>query len=408
METILPKGLIVEPIDVGSDYLGGTSHSLEAKYGAEVLNPSGDWTPYTPSTEDQSTNTGDTYSCVSHGTNNAIEMLARLRFQNSLNLSDRFLAKTSGTLPGQGNSPKKVADQLRHGWSVNEPEWPDVDTVAEFYADIPQQLKTVAVARGAEFAFGYQYVANVPSQIKTALKYSPVCIAVTAWREENGVYVRVPGISENHWTTIIKVLPNGNYLCFDSFFPFQKEVHPDACKSVAMSYYLNRNVEVESAWKRFIKGILAWLKTTPEVPVTPPVSPVEPPIVPPMPPNTDPVPTSEEKLITALIHVESGGYDNAIGDKHLVNKAYGCLQIRLPVCLDVNRVYGTKLKPEQMLGNRALSIDTARKYWNIYLSKAAPPEHKARVWNGGPTAWEPGTKQYKATNDYWNKVRALL
>lgn len=142
-----------------------------------------------------------------------------------------------------------------------------------------------------------------------------------------------------------------------------------------------------------------------------PVTPQEPPQ-----PTETPKPTvptvppahGDERLIQALMQVESDFDDYAIGDKHLSNRAYGCLQIRKPVCDDVNRVYGTKLNPEQMLGNRPLSIDTARKYWNIYLPHSATDEEKARVWNGGPTAYKPGKKQYVATNGYWAKVKKHL
>ena len=118
-------GLIIEPVQP-EDFVLGFSQSLALKYGAELLNPSGDWSRFTPSVESQGTRNGDTYACVSFGTTNAVEMLARARaFNDGLNLSDRFLAKVSGTIVGQGNSPKTVADALRHGWSVNEPEWPD-------------------------------------------------------------------------------------------------------------------------------------------------------------------------------------------------------------------------------------------------------------------------------------------
>lgn len=73
-------GLVLDPI-VPEDYLLGSDQSLGAKYGADVyLNEKGDWTPYTPSTEDQSTNTGDTFACTVFATTNAIEMLAKLRF----------------------------------------------------------------------------------------------------------------------------------------------------------------------------------------------------------------------------------------------------------------------------------------------------------------------------------------
>ena len=119
-------------------------------------------------------------------------------------------------------------------------------------------------------------------------------------------------------------------------------------------------------------------------------------------------------LIEALIAVESGngivptGDDNAIGDKGLAHKAYGCLQIRQPVCDDVNRVYNLALTAEQMLGNRALSVDTLGKYVAIYctprrLGHAPNDQDRARTWNGGPAGpWE------NATIKYWQKVQRAM
>lgn len=389
---VKPRGLIVEPFQP-EDYLGGTSQSLEAKYGGTVINPSGDWSNYLPSTEDQDTSDGDTWACASFGTSNAVEILARFTFKESIDLSDRFLAKTSGTLPGKGNSPIKVADTLRHSWSVKEPEWPDTNTVEEYYAEIPANLKTLAVARGAEFEFGYQYVPNNPASIKAHLQTSPLGIAVTAWQADaQGVYQRIAGMAENHWPVLIKVLDNGNYKVFDSFPPFIKEVHPSAAQSIAMSYYLNKQVVSESLFTKFIKAILALFQQPAPTPMPIPTPP--------------PAPVGDEKLIHALIQVESQGNDNAIGDRNLAHHAYGCLQIRQPVCTDVNDAYGTSYSPNQMLGNRALSIEVFRKYVSLYKCKT--DEEKARIWNGGPSAKRPDTRQYIATNGYWSKVKALL
>src|SRR5258706_11245937 len=73
-----------------------------------------------------------------------------------------------------------------------------------------------------------------------------------------------------------------------------------------------------------------------------------------------------QHLIDALIQVESRGDDNAKGDENLPDPAFGCLQIRAPVCIDINRRFGTSIKPQDMLGDRALSIDTFQKYMEIY------------------------------------------
>lgn len=116
----------------------------------------------------------------------------------------------------------------------------------------------------------------------------------------------------------------------------------------------------------------------------------------------------KKSLLEAQIQVESGGNDNAMGDMNIPDHAYGCLQIRQPVCTDVNNTYGTSYTPQQMLGNRALSIEVWTKYLAIYATQAhlghAPTdEDRARIWNGGPNGWS-----NPATVDYWKKVQALM
>ncbi len=115
-----------------------------------------------------------------------------------------------------------------------------------------------------------------------------------------------------------------------------------------------------------------------------------------------------KSLVQALIQVESGGDDNAIGDKNLINKAYGSMQIRQPVCDDVNKIHGTNIKATDMLGRRELSIDTFNKYMAIYatekqIGRKVTDQDRARIWNGGPTGWKRST-----TLSYWTKVKKAL
>lgn len=154
----------------------------------------------------------------------------------------------------------------------------------------------------------------------------------------------------------------------------------------------------------------------PEEPRKPHETPVEPPPAPapvvvtpmPQPPPAKPKGVDYGKwpeLVKALIKVESEGNDNAIGDRHLKDMAYGCLQIRKPVCIDVNRAYGLSLTPQMMLGNRQLSIDTFYRYMALYatakqIGREPTDEDRARCWNGGPTGWKRST-----TVAYWAKVQ---
>ncbi len=117
---------------------------------------------------------------------------------------------------------------------------------------------------------------------------------------------------------------------------------------------------------------------------------------------------SRERLIKALIAVESNGNDRAIGDRHMKDKAYGALQVRKPCVDDVNRRFGTQYKAQDCLGNRELSVSVCQKYLEMYatrtrLGREPTFEDMARIWNGGPN----GHKK-ESTNGYWSKVKKVL
>lgn len=115
----------------------------------------------------------------------------------------------------------------------------------------------------------------------------------------------------------------------------------------------------------------------------------------------------------AIIQVESEGNDNAFGDANLVLHAYGPLQIRQPVCDDVNSAYGTHFTAVEMQGHRSLSLAVFWLYMSLYgtslhIGRAVTDEDRARIWNGGPSAWNPASPLHAATNGYWAKVSAAM
>ena len=100
-------------------------------------------------------------------------------------------------------------------------------------------------------------------------------------------------------------------------------------------------------------------------------------------------------LIAALIIVESGGNDMAIGDN---GKAIGPLQIHRAVVLDVNRITGSHYRHQDMT-NRAQARAVCEAYLRHY-GRGATAEQLARRWNGGPTG-----DRKTATEAYWAKVK---
>ena len=253
------KGLILES-PAPEDFVQGTSRSLEVKFGAQNLQPDGNWEKYLPEGERQ--NPGyETSMCVSSATSTAIEILANRVFKDLMNLSERMIAKLSGTDPFAGNTPKRVADAIYRQWSVYEQEWPTsaAENVQEFYAEIPENLKTLAIARGAKYAFGYQAVPLTKLAIKNDLKKSPVCISVPGWyKDENGKYYRPQGVSDGHWTVCYGVNENDEYLILDSYLPYKKVMRSDFQPMMAMSYFLELQVNIPPYRKflNLIKSIL--------------------------------------------------------------------------------------------------------------------------------------------------------
>ena len=111
-----------------------------------------------------------------------------------------------------------------------------------------------------------------------------------------------------------------------------------------------------------------------------------------------------DKLIYAIMMVESNGDNNAIGDK---GKSIGCMQISKSVVDDVNRFSSVKYTYNDRY-NRAKSIEIFKLYINHYatanrLGHEPTFEDIARIWNGGPNGYKKN-----ATKTYWVKVKNYL
>ena len=253
MGKAMNKGLII-PERHKDDLVQGTAKSLEVRFGALPLQPDGNWEEHLPASEKQAPGY-ETSACVTFATLTAIEILANRKFKDKKNLSDRFVAKLSGTDPSAGNDPKKVAQFIRDNWSVLESEWAteDAHSTEEFYADVPKEKKTLAAARGAEYEFGYEWTGTNLESIKEALRHSPVCFSVPAWYERDGRYYRPNGVSDGHWTTGYDVNKNDEIRAEDSYPPHKKIMEKGYIPTIAMRYYLEKKVVSDKWYDRFLR-----------------------------------------------------------------------------------------------------------------------------------------------------------
>jgi len=109
-------------------------------------------------------------------------------------------------------------------------------------------------------------------------------------------------------------------------------------------------------------------------------------------------PAELDRLIPALIQVESRGNDRAIGDS---GKAVGALQLWPIMVEDVNRIAGTRYTLADRFDRRK-SEEMVRIYLTHY-ARNKTIEQAARIHNGGPTG-----DRKEATKKYWEKVRKEL
>jgi len=106
-------------------------------------------------------------------------------------------------------------------------------------------------------------------------------------------------------------------------------------------------------------------------------------------------------LLAALLAVESGGNDRAVGDS---GRAIGALQIHAAVVQDVNRRHGTRYTHAGMARRRD-AVAVATLYLGTYatrerLGRPVTDADRARIWNGGPNGWRKAS-----TMGYAERVR---
>lgn len=109
--------------------------------------------------------------------------------------------------------------------------------------------------------------------------------------------------------------------------------------------------------------------------------------------------TSRDRLIEAIIQVESKGDPNAIGDG---GKAVGILQIHKIMVDDVNRILGSTKYSYEDRRDPAKSREMFRVYTDHYTPEW-DAETVARRWNAGPK----GDKK-DCSIPYWKKVKKCL
>ena len=253
-------GLFIEP-PKGTDYVAG-----DGNLGSEIINPTGNWEPFIIDWEHQAPRF-ETNACASFGWIDAVQALKKHFDGGQFNLSDRFLAKISGTDPKRGNSPQKVAQTFRENWSCLEEDWPmeGINTIEDYYKNPPDLLYSKAEIIKDEDEFGYHAITNPSlSKIKEELKRGAVCMSVALLLDEDGLWYRPQGWKDTHWVWVLKVNDNGTANIKDTYEPFKKTVRADFIPQVAYRGNINEK-EIDgiiAAIRKIVMQLLAWTSKT--------------------------------------------------------------------------------------------------------------------------------------------------
>lgn len=179
----------------------------------KVVNPTGDWTPFLPTYEAQQKLIA-TQACVSFSGTNVIETLLK-QMGISLNFSDRFLAKMSGTTVN-GNTLQAVLDSFRNDGWLTEADYPFPDNMIwnKYYEDVPQYYKDKAKKNKEEATWEVKYewfsINNCHPNLEALKVQLKQCPLQRATSYSSGL------CNFEHATEVFKVDETGIYI-FDSY-----------------------------------------------------------------------------------------------------------------------------------------------------------------------------------------------
>lgn len=227
-------GLIEEEI-AGSPILG-------AFIPREILQPSGQWDLYLPEIEYQRFAWGDTMNCTKYSQYNTFETLLKRKYNETWDFSDRFGGKMAGNTH-EGNSMSwTFQSDVNNGflswlmWREESLSWDD------YYKPIPQKLKDLALENKKYLKYEMEWVRPSIEELKEALKYSPLWVAVYAYgKKVDGVYQRIEGYMPNHCVMIYGWDEDGNWKVYDHYLGNERRLlAPDYIIGYAANIFITK------------------------------------------------------------------------------------------------------------------------------------------------------------------------
>lgn len=251
-----------------------------------VLKEDGQWDEFLPVYEPQFNEFYDSFGCVVWATQNVIEIMLKKIKGIEYNFSERF-TYILGKVTPPGSDPHHIAEVVRNNGLIDNELLPMTKTFAEFLK--PNPMTSELKDKGMEFPYEvnheYLWQDKITKEVRTKLMkeylcYSPLGVAVTAWHEENGVYVDL-GKRNTHFTVCHGWNTKG-WKVFDTYDHSLKIVSFDHNMEVCKRYYLEPSTRLPqiSLIERILnlmKSLLfIWPKEKPIEPLPEPEPPPEP------------------------------------------------------------------------------------------------------------------------------------
>lgn len=257
----------------------GAEHVLGAvkAFRGEIINPSGDWSPYKPEGELQA-KFGETNGCTLFGNHNAIEAGLKLKgidknFSEAYGMVSAFLKGIFN--PNVGADPHSILEMLRTESGLLDEHLFKLEAGFD-PAKKPanwEELKSKAREIYKSFRIKHDWLwtpgerirpEEKKRRIKEKAKEGVICLSVRAWEFNGTYYIKSPGAKDTHWLWYEKHNDKDRPVVFDSYAepdnsPFEKELDPLYDFNYGKVIYI---VPPEpTAWELFLMGeILAALK----------------------------------------------------------------------------------------------------------------------------------------------------
>lgn len=210
----------VEPKITETHYIEGDGRLL----GATVLNPSANWEKSLPDFEYQA-KMFETYGCTDWGLENQMQTHHKYLYGEEINYDERYIYNLVPINP-PGADPQDTYEAARRFGMISG-FLPMTETLEEFKKPRPMTEPYLAEGKkwNLKYFFDHDWVLTGepdPEKLRTKLKDSSLGVSVTAWIEENGVYVD-KGQPNTHWCLLYK-MDDTYYYIFDSYEPKLKRL----------------------------------------------------------------------------------------------------------------------------------------------------------------------------------------